>query len=99
MGITLVGVVDGSRFTHHLVCVGSEAKGVDVTSVSPDALLRRAVSLTMENNVQTKSRLNREMIRILCLRSSWKKSLGLRRNSEKSFNMFILTYFPLISQL
>src|SRR6266508_3084838 len=96
LGIKLVGVSDGSRLTHHLVCVGAGAIGVGVASGSPHAFLWRATPLTMENKTHTNSRLNKQMITILCLRSSCKKSPGLRRNSERSFNMFLLMYFPLM---
>jgi hypothetical protein len=88
LGIKLVGVSDGSCLTHHLVCVGSGAIGVELAAQSSAVFLRRAAPLAMENKMHTKSRLNTAMITILCLRSSWKKSLGLRRNSERSFNMF-----------
>jgi hypothetical protein len=96
LGIKLVGISDGSCLTHHLVCVGTGAIGVDLISKDSEAFLRRAALLAMENKTHMKSRLNKEMITILCLRSSWKKPPGLRRNSERSFNMFPMTCFPLM---
>jgi hypothetical protein len=85
--------------THHLVCVGTGATVIPVASGSPGAFLRRAAPRAIENKRHTKSRLNKEMSTILCLHSSWKNLPGLRRNSERSFNMFISMYLALMRRL
>jgi hypothetical protein len=87
----LVGVGDGFCFTHHFVFV---ALGITVASGSSDEVPRRATLRTIANRTHTKSRLKREMIKILCLRSSWKNSAGLRRKSESSFMVVFCKWFP-----
>ena len=66
-GIKLVGVADASCLTHHLVCVDAGATCIELVSGSATAFPRRAALLATENKIDTKSRLDNEMITILCL--------------------------------
>lgn len=73
-----------------MVGVGARVIGVDATSEPAEAFFRRAVPLTREGKIHTRNRLSKEMIVILCPRTSWTNLFGLRVDLEGSFNMFLL---------